>query len=82
MLEYELCFVLAACHCPGVREGEGGRGEVQLKVGQRRVTAPHATRVTAAAAGALLGRNHEAVRSKFKVVKFSILRLTLLSEAG
>ena len=55
----------------------GGGGEVQLKVGQRRVTAPHATRVTGAAAGAMLGRNHEAVRSKFQVVKFSILRLTL-----
>ena len=54
-----------------------GRGEVQLKVGQRRVTAPHATRVTAAAGAAMLGRNHEAVRSKFPVVKFSILRLTL-----
>ena len=75
MLEYELCFVLAACHCPGVREGEGG--EVQLKVGQRRVTAPHATRVTGAAAGAMLGRNHEAVKSKFPAVRFSIFSLTL-----
>ena len=80
MLEYELCFVLAACHCPGVREGEGG--EVQLKVGQRRVTAPHATQVTGAAV-ALLGGNHEAVRSKFQAVRFSILRLTLyLLSAG
>ena len=74
-----LCSQLAIV--PGCGRGRGEGGEVQLKVGQRRVTAPHATRVTAAA-GALLGRNHEAVRSKFQVVKFSILRLTLLSEAG